>query len=74
MLRVPVTKLDMKLALQYCARRSAKSRGGSSVATASVSKTHLVLSWWSEHEDADWEEVESSGLGALTPIRNELMN
>jgi hypothetical protein len=74
MLRVPLTKLDMKLALQYCARRSAKSRGGSSVATASVSKTHLVLSWWSEHEDADWEEVESSGLGALTPIRNELMN
>jgi hypothetical protein len=74
MLRVPVTKLDMKLVLQYSARRSTKSQAGSSVATASMSKTHLVLSWWSEDEDADWEEVESSGLGALTPIRNELMS
>jgi hypothetical protein len=74
-LRVPAAKLDMKLVLQYCAPRPIKSRGGSSVATVSMNKTHLVLSWWSEDDSAaDQEEVESSALGALTPIRNELMS
>lgn len=74
MLRVPLTKLDAKLALQYCARRSARSRGEQSVATVSASKTHLVFSWWSEDDSADWEDAESSSFGALTPIRNELMS
>lgn len=74
MLRVPLTKLDTKPALQYCARHSAKSRGRQSVATVSASKTHLVFSWWSEDDSGDWEDVESSSLGALTPIRNELMS
>ena len=75
MLRVPVVKLDTKLALQYCARRSAASRGVSSVATVAVSKTHLVFSWWSENDGAEnQEDVEGSALGALTPIRNELMS
>lgn len=75
MLRVPVAKLDMKLVLQYCALRPVKSRGGSSVATVSMSTTHLVFSWWSEDDSAaGQEEFASSALGALTPIRNELMS
>ena len=75
MLRVPVAKLDTKLALQYCAPRSVKSRSDSSVAAVAVNKTHLVFSWWSENDDAqDREDVESSELGALTPLRNELMS
>jgi hypothetical protein len=75
MLRVPVAKLDTKLALQYCARRQTRSRGDSSVATVFVNKTHLVFSWWSENEHAeDQDDVESTVLGALTPIRNELMS
>lgn len=43
MLRVPLTKLDANLALQYCARRPARSRGEPSVAAVSASKTHLVF-------------------------------
>ena len=75
MLRIPVAKLDAKLALQYCERRQIRSRGDSSVATVFVNKTHLVFSWWSENDDAeDQDDVESSALGALTPIRNELMS
>ncbi len=74
-LRVPVTKLDAKLALQYCAPRPVKSRGGSSVATVSMNKSHLVLSWWSGDDSAAaLEDIESSTLGALTPLRNELMS
>lgn len=75
MLRVPVAKLDAELALHYCARHQARSRGDSSVATVSVNKTHLVFSWWSESDDADnQEDAESTALAALTPIRNELMS
>lgn len=75
MLRVPVAKLNTKLALQYCARRQSRSRGNLSVATVSVNTTHLVFSWWSENDAAeDREELESSALGALTPLRNELMS
>lgn len=75
MLRVPVARLAAKLALQYCARRPTRSRCDSSVATVSVNKTHLVFSWWSENDDADdQEDVEGSALGALTPIRNELIS
>jgi hypothetical protein len=74
MLRVPLTKLDAKLALQYCARRSAKSRDEPSGAAVSASKTHLVFSWWSEDDAANSEEIQTSSLGALTPIRNELMS
>ena len=74
-LRVPAAKLDMKLALQYCAPRPVKSRGGSSVATVSKNQTHLVLSWWSEDRSAAGQDAfESSALTALTPIRNELMS
>jgi hypothetical protein len=75
MLRVPVAKLDAKIALQYCARRPTRSRGDPRVATVSVNKTHLVFSWWSENDDADdQDDVVGSSLGALTPIRNELMS
>ena len=75
MLRVPAAKLDKKLVLQYCAPRTLKSRGGSSVAAVSTTETHLVLSWWSEDDSAaSQEEFESSALAALTPIRNELMS
>lgn len=75
MLRVPVAKLDAKLALQYCARHPAKSRRYSSVATVFRNTTHLVLSWWSEDDSAeDWEDLEGNLLGILTPIRNELMS
>jgi hypothetical protein len=74
-MRVPAAKLDMKLALQYCAPRPAKSRRGSSVATVSKSETHVVLSWSSEDEfAAGQDEFESTALAALTPIRNELMS
>jgi hypothetical protein len=74
-LRIPAAKLDRKLVLQYCAAHPVKSRSGSSVATVSTTKTHLVLSWWSEGDSAeDQEEFESSALAALTPIRNELMS
>ena len=75
MLRVPIAKLDTKLALQYCARRPAGSRRRSSVATVSMNATHLVLSWWSEGDSADdWDDLDRSSLGTLTPIRNELMS
>jgi hypothetical protein len=75
MLRVPVAKLDAQIALQYCARHLTRSCGDSRVATVSVNQTHLVFSWWSEGDDADDpDDVEGSTLGALTPIRNELMS
>jgi len=75
MLRVPIAKLDAKLALQYCARHQTGSRGDSSVATVAANKTHLVFSWWSETDDAeDREDLASSALGSLTPLRNELMS
>lgn len=75
MLRVPVAKLEAKHALQYCARHPTRPRGNPRVATVSVNKTHLVFGWWSENDEADdQEDFDGSALGALTPIRNELMS
>ncbi len=71
-LRVPSARLDLKLVRQYCQYTGA-TRRGRSVATVSSTGKHLVLDLWSERETADIGDTDPGSLGALTPIRNELM-
>ncbi|MGH8252075.1 MAG: hypothetical protein ACREVI_15520 [Steroidobacteraceae bacterium] len=74
MLRIPSNRLDPKIARQYCAVRTGRSRGNSSVATVTTLDAHLVIDLWSEDEsDEDWEGLEPGVLSTLVPIRNELM-
>ncbi|MGH8241950.1 MAG: hypothetical protein ACRETY_01220 [Steroidobacteraceae bacterium] len=74
MLRIPNNRLDPKVAKQYCAVRSRRSRGNSSVATVTTLDAHLVIDLWSEKDSAeDWEVPEPGVLSAIIPIRNELM-
>lgn len=71
MLRVPRERLDSKIARQYCAARTSRSRG---VATFTMAGANLVLDLWSEDDSGeDGSDVEPGLLSALVPIRNELM-
>lgn len=74
MLRVPSTRLDPKIARQYCATRAGETRGNSSVATVTTVGAHLVIDFWSEDKSGeDWDDAGPGLLSALVPIRNELM-
>jgi hypothetical protein len=73
-LRVPSARLELKIAKQYCAIRTAGSRSIRSVATVDAVGKHLVLDLWSESESGDdWADIEPGLLSALVPIRNELI-
>jgi len=73
-LRIPTARLDFKVAKQYCHLRTDAKRGNRSVAAVARSGKNLVLDLWSENETGhDWDDTESGALGALVPIRNELM-
>jgi hypothetical protein len=73
-LRVPSAQLELKIAKQYCAIRTARSRGIQSVATVAAVGKQLVIDLWSEKEsDDDWSDIEPGLLSALVPIRNELI-
>ncbi|MGH7715654.1 MAG: hypothetical protein ACREML_06605 [Vulcanimicrobiaceae bacterium] len=73
-LRVPTARLDPKIAKQYCAARTGKTRRSRSVATVTSAGGNLVIDLWSESESGDdWADIEPGLLSALVPIRNELM-
>ena len=73
-LRVPSARLDLKIAKQYCAIRTARRPTNRTVATVATTGKHLVIDLWSETESGDdWGEAEPGVLSALVPIRNELM-
>src|SRR5437016_4546796 len=46
-LRVPSTRLDLKIAEQYCAIRTARSRSSRSIATVTATGKHVVIDLWS---------------------------
>jgi len=74
LLRVPGTRLDLRIAKQYCAVRTDNSRSSRGVATVARAGKNLVIDLWSENESADdWADIEPGLLSALVPIRNELM-
>src|ERR1700677_2927807 len=52
-LRVPSARLELKIAKQYCAIRTARSRGIQSVATVAAVGKQLVIDLWSEKESDD---------------------
>jgi hypothetical protein len=63
MLRVPARLLDLDTAHRYC---------WSETTGASESGEHVLLSFTSECEGCDWEEVEEGALGSILPVREEL--
>jgi hypothetical protein len=74
MLRVLTARLNPKIAKQYCAVLTGRTRGSRSVATGTAAGQNLVIDLWSESEsNDDWADVEPGLLSALVPIRNELM-
>jgi hypothetical protein len=73
-LRVPKTRLELKIVKLYCADRTTGKRGTQSVATIAAVGKHLVLDLWSESESGDdLADIEPGLLSALVPIRNELI-
>ncbi|MGB6449886.1 MAG: hypothetical protein WBE92_03970 [Steroidobacteraceae bacterium] len=73
-LRVQSARLELKIAKQYCAIRTAGRRSIRSVATVDAVGKHLVLDLWSESESGDdWADIAPGLLSALVPIRNELI-
>jgi hypothetical protein len=73
-LRVPGARLELKIAKQYCAIRTAGNRSIRSVATVAAVGKYLVLDLWSESESGDdRSDIEPGLLSALVPIRNELI-
>jgi hypothetical protein len=73
-LRVPSSRLELKIAKQYYAIRTARSRSIRSVATVAAVGNQLLIDLWSETEsDDDWSDIEPGLLSALVPIRNELI-